>query len=318
MTSKALLLSGALFAAALWAPVAMANPVAEIHIPGEKIYPESLTSSADGTIFIGSIGKGVIYRVKPGGAAAETWIKPTLGEGQGIFGVFADTSSGTLWACATTPKASGSARPPSELHAFDLKTGAAKGHYPLPTPGAFCNDIAVGADGTAYATDSNNMEVVRLKKGAAALEVWAGAGAFGPKGGVLDGISVLGGHVLVNTLATGKLFSVPIQATGEAGTVAEVTLDRTLLQPDGMRSFGKNDVLIIESGAPGRLSRITLSGNTGKVATLKEGYPDGPVSVTVVNTTAYVLEGQLAALFGRGEPPPEHPNHATAVEVGKP
>jgi hypothetical protein len=55
---------------------------------------------------------------------------------------------------------------------------------------------------------------------------------------------------------------------------------------------------------------------------VKEGYPDGPVAVTVVGTTAYVLEGQLAA-FMRGPnapaaPPPPKPFKATAVQVGKP
>jgi hypothetical protein len=69
--------------------------------------------------------------------------------------------------------------------------------------------VAVGTDGTAYATDTNNMDVVRLKRGATALEVWVGAGAFGPTGVVLDGISVLGKGVYVNTLVTSKLFTIP-------------------------------------------------------------------------------------------------------------
>jgi hypothetical protein len=88
-----------------------------------------------------------------------------------------------------------------------------------------------------------------------------------------------------------------------------------------MRSFGTQDVLTIEGGNGGRLSRISLSGDKGKVTTIKEGYPDGPVAVTVAGTTAYVLEGQLDILFGGAgstPTPPEHPYHATAVEVGKP
>jgi hypothetical protein len=50
------------------------------------------------------------------------------------------------------------------------------------------------------------------------------------------------------TLATSKLFSIPIGADGKAGTVAEVKLDREISHPDGMRSFGKSDVLIVEGG----------------------------------------------------------------------
>ena len=56
------------------------------------------------------------------------------------------------------------------------------------------------------------------------------------------------------------------------------------------------------------------------MTTVKEGYPDGPVAVTVVGTTGYVLEGQLGAMRGpnAGARPPAKPFKATAVEVGKP
>ncbi len=57
------------------------------------------------------------------------------------------------------------------------------------------------------------------------------------------------------------------------------------------------------------------------MTTLKEGFPDGPVGVTVVGTTAYVLEAQFASLRppqGGAAPPPAKPFKATAVEVGKP
>jgi hypothetical protein len=60
--------------------------------------------------------------------------------------------------------------------------------------------------------------------------------------------------------------------------------------------------------------------STGKVTTLKEGFPDGPVAVTVVGETAYLLEGQLSILFGGAPgaaPPAPKPFKATAVQVGK-
>jgi hypothetical protein len=89
-----------------------------------------------------------------------------------------------------------------------------------------------------------------------------------------------------------------------------------------MRSFGGADLLVAEGGGAGRLSRVTVAGDAGKAVTVKEGFPDGPVAVTVVGTTAYVLEGQLALMMNppkAGEtPPPPKPYKATAVEVGKP
>jgi sugar lactone lactonase YvrE len=199
-----------------------------------------------------------------------------------------------------------------------LKTGALKERFPLPTPGAFCNDIAVGSDGTAYVSDTDNMEVVRLQKGSKQLQVWTGNGGFGPKDGILDGISVLGNRLFLNTLSTNKVFTVPIEADGKAGAITEVKLDRSIENPDGMRSFGKDSLLIIEGGGKGRLSRINIIvGNSGQLTTLKEGSPDGAVSGTVVGTTGYVLEGQLGGLFGSTpQTATTKPFHATAVEVG--
>ena len=320
-----------LLAAPLVTPPVHAAAPAEISIPGERIFPESLTSTSDGSVIIGSIVARTIFRAKPGAEHADPWIAPGTDGLQSIFGVFADNRSNTLWACSNPfgpPFSSAAAAqpPPAALFAFDLKTGSSRAHYPFPTAGAFCNDIAIGPDGTVYATDTNNMEVVRLKKGATGLERWAGDGAFGPKGGVLDGISVLGHTVLVNTLATSKLFSVPIKSDGGAGEVVELKLDRPIERPDGMRSFGKDGVLVVEGGAGGRLSRVRLHGADASVTTVKEGFPDGPVSVTVVGSTAYVLEGQLAILMRRtpdpasapAPSPSPRPFHATSVDVGKP
>lgn len=299
--------------------VAHAAAPAEIVIPGEKLFTESLTSTKDGAVIIGSVGGRTIFRAQPGVASAEAWIQPGTDGMQGIFGVFADDKSNTLYACSGSfGPPGGPPPPPSTLHTFDLKTGAPKGKYPMPTPGAFCNDIAVDSDGNAYASDTQNMQVVRLKKGAKELEVWAGADmGFGPKGGVLDGIAVLGDRVLVNALLTSKLFSVPIEKGGKAGAITEVKLDRTVERPDGMRSVGKDTLLVAEGGSGGKLASVKLSGDSGKVTTLKEGFPDGPVAVTVVGTTAYVLEGQLAAMRGpNAAAAPAKPFKATAVPLG--
>ena len=306
---------------------AQAAAPAEIVATGERLFTESLTSTADGAVIIGSVGGRTIFRARPGESNAESWIHPGTDGLAGVFGVLADDKSNTLWACSGTfggpPGANTPPPPPSALHAFDLRTGAPKGKWTVPTAGGFCNDIAVGADGTAYISDTSNMEVASLEPGAKALEVWAGSdGSFGPKGGILDGIAVVQGKVVVNALRTGKLFSVPVGQDGKAGTVAEVKLDRPLEGPDGQRSWGRDSILVVEGGSGGKLSRVTLSGanlDTGKVTTLEEGFPDGPVAVTVVGETAYVLEGQLGLM--RGPPNPDakpKPFKATAVAVGKP
>jgi sugar lactone lactonase YvrE len=291
----------------------------QVVIDGTRVFPESMTSAADGSVYFGSIGNKMIYRAAPGSDKAEPFVQPGTDGVQSTFGVFADDKTGTLWACSNLLGPPGG--PPATLYAFDLKTGAPKGHYPFVTAGGLCNDIATTADGTTYASDTQNMQVEVLKKGATALEVWAGGdGGLGPKGGAVDGISVLGKRLIVNELAASKLFSVDIGKDGAAGTPVEIKLDRPISRPDGMRTFGKSAVLIVEGGDGGKLEKVTFDGNNGKVDLIKQGYPDGPVAVTVVGTTAYVCEGQLSAMMRRpGSSAPEpKPFKATAVEVGKP
>ena len=310
-------------ALAMPAPHATARPAppARISIPGERIFPESLTSTPGGSVIIGSIGHEAIFRARPGSARAALWIRPGADGIQSIFGVLADPKSHTLWACSNSlgpPR--GPAPPHPALYAFDLQTGRLKGRYPFPTPGALCNDISIAPDGTAYATDTDNMEVVRLAKGAHRLEVWSDHGAFGPKGGLLDGIVVMHGRVIVGTLATSKLFSVPIESDGRAGPVTEIALDHPLYRPDGIRRFGRNGLLVAQGGAGGLLSRVTLHGDRAHVVIVKRGFPEGPTAVTVVHETAYLLLGQLATLFSKNYGPHTEtkPFHATAVFVGRP
>ncbi|HEY4338731.1 MAG TPA: hypothetical protein VGM97_02180 [Steroidobacteraceae bacterium] len=300
----------------------------QVVVDGERVFPESMASAADGSLFFGSTGNKMIYRAAPGSDKAVAFVQPGTDGLQSTFGVFADSRTGTLYACSNAfgGAPGGAPPPPATVYAFDLKTGATKGHYPFASAGGFCNDMATTPDGTLYATDTNNMQVEVLRKGASSLAVWSGAdGSLGKKGGVIDGISVLGSRIIVNELAVSKLFSIAIGKDGTAGTPVEVKLDRPISRPDGMRSFGKSAVLIVEGGDGGKLEKVTFDGNNGKVELIKQGYPDGPVAVAVVGTTAYVCEGQMSAQGGRrrpgaaaAAPPVLKPFKATAVEVGKP
>lgn len=291
-------------------------PAREIVIPGERVFPESLTSTPDGTVIIGSLGASTIFRAAPGSARAEPWIERGSNGMDGVAGVLADPRSGTLWACtATIDLTSGAPPAASALLAFDLATGAPRARYPLPAPDSFCNDVAVAADGTVYATDSTHMNVLRLAPGATALERWAGD-AFGRSGEILDGIAILRGRVYVNVYRTGRLYAIDVRRDGSAGRIAEIALDRPLASPDGMRSLGRDSLLVAESGGGGRLARVDVRGDRARVVTLADGFADGPAAVTVVGDTPWVLEAQFARL---AEPPgaatPARPFRATAVAL---
>ncbi|MEO8308248.1 MAG: hypothetical protein ABI616_09425 [Pseudomonadota bacterium] len=296
--------------------IALAAGPAEIKIPGTKVFPESFTSNSDGSLYIGSVGQAQVYRVLPGKDTAEVFIKPGTGGMRQVFGVFAHGKSDTLWVCSNliSGQLGSPATVPGQLMSFDIKTGAAKAQYNF-NKGGMCNDIAVGGNGAVYATDTQNMQVMRLPPKGAALQVWAGNGAFGPAGSVLDGIAVVDGRVIVNTLATSKLFAINIKKDGSAGKVDELKLSAPVTRPDGMRSHGKSDVLVTDG--TGKIHRVTITGNDGQVKTLKTGL-DGVVAVAAVGDMGYALEGQLGIMMAQpGGPaaPAEKPYRAVGFPL---
>ena len=143
-------LAGALFSSVLWMTAAVAGSLS-IELPGERAFPESITSARDGSLFVGRLGEGGIVRADPRTGAAAVFVAPGAAGSRSITGVFADEASGTLWACSNDlsalggPSSSGDSR--SALKGFDLRTGAAKRSVPLPGAHAFCNDIAVDSSG---------------------------------------------------------------------------------------------------------------------------------------------------------------------------
>ncbi len=122
----------------------------------DNSFPESLTSTRDGTIYAGSFNLGGVVKVAPGGKA-EPFIKPGAAGSRSVLGVLADENSGTLYVCSNDITGFGVPGPSDTkgawLKTFDLKSGAAKGSFALQDPKSLCNDIAVGADGTAYVTE---------------------------------------------------------------------------------------------------------------------------------------------------------------------
>jgi outer membrane protein assembly factor BamB len=264
---------------------ASVGPVERLEITADGIAPESLTSDSRGAVFIGSATRKIL-RANAGERTAAPWATAPDDGPPSIFGVFADDRARTLWACAGSVPAT-----TSELYAFDLRTGKMKARFPLPSGHGICNDIAVARDGTVFATDSTNMQIVRLRKGARHLDIWAGAtrGAFGEPNGIVDGIAIVGNRVFVNTLITRKLFGIEMRAEGDSGAIIEIALSRVLDGPDGMRSFGDSGLLVAESGGDGGLAHVVVRANSGSVTTIQDGFERGAVAVTIHRDAAFVL-----------------------------
>src|SRR5882757_84529 len=271
---------------------------APVGIP-DRSFPESLTSTCDGTLYVGSLNLGGVVKIVPGGKA-EPFIQPGAAGSRSVLGVLADETSGTLYVCSNDMTGLGIPGPSDTkgawLKTFDLATGAPKGSFPLGGPRSMSNDIAIGDDGTAYVTDSFAPNVYRLQPGATALEVWATDPLLAPaKDGVgLDGIAFgSDGNLYVTTFIPGALFRIAV-TDGKAGAVTALKPSRPLDRTDGFRRFGDGFLLIEGAGS---LDKVTISGDAALIETIQDGFVE-PVAVTQVGNIAWVAEGKSSFLFG--------------------
>jgi hypothetical protein len=135
-----------------------------------------------------------------------------------------------------------------------------------------------------------------LRPGASAFEV----AAKDPLLDSADGIAFGDKRVLyVNAVTTGKLLRVDLGADGKATRVTELKLSKPLVRPDGMRTIGRNRLLLAENGAStdpagGTMSIVTFSpdGKTAEFNVIKSGLPGTP-AVTATKGMAWVAEGKL-------------------------
>jgi sugar lactone lactonase YvrE len=265
-----------------------AQPVTEITLPGTRLFTESITSTKDGTLIVGSLGKANVSRIPYATTTVTEWIKPGTNGLNAVYGVYADEKYKTLWVCSNHYD-NGTGDPPA-VKTFDLKTGAPKGSYTLPGDVTFCNDITVAADGAAYITDTRQGSLVMLKSGAKELEV----AVKDPLLAGADGLAFGEKNVLyVNSVTAGKLLRVDLGPDGKSKSVTELKLSKPLTRPDGMRAIGKNRLLMAENS--GNMDIVTFSGRGGQNAdinTIKEGLESTP-AVTATRGMAWIAEGKL-------------------------
>ena len=291
MTLRAFRVS-ALLAAGLLAACATPQglPPADVTINGSRVFPESITSDAAGNLYNASIG-GTIYRTLAGSRTAEPWIAPSARNGlTSLFGLMADDAKGLLWAC-NNPNMFAGETGQSSLLAFDLASGQLSGRYDIDGPAA-CNDIAVAADGAVWVSETSGGRIFVLRPGANELELFAkGEELVG-----IDGIAFAGdGALYINNVRSNLFQRVERAADGSYAGLTGVAVPVQLGGPDGLRPLGGNRFIQGE-GQSGRVAIVEVNGDSARRVPVAEGL-NGPVGVTVVGNTAYVVEGKIGYLF---------------------
>lgn len=287
----------ALLAAAMLGGSAMAHaasPPADITMDGSRIYPESMTSDAAGNIYTGSLD-GTIYRVAKGAKSAEPWIKPDAQNGlTSLFGVLADERHHMLWVC-NNPGFGGPPKPGAitSVRGFALATGKLEAVYAMPAgKPATCNDLAIAADGTLWASETSSGRIFHLAKGANELSTFADS----PDLVGIDGLAFAGnGTLYINNVRKNLFQRVDRNADGTYAGLTALNLNDKLNGPDGLRSIGGNKFLQAE-GPGGRIALITVNGDNATVTPVKTGL-NSSTAIARVGDVGYANEGKINYLF---------------------
>ncbi len=277
---------------ALLAGLLMAAPArADIALPADA-FPEGIALAPDGTAYVGSLRQGAVWRASAGAKAAEPFIPAGSNGLVSAVGLLADAARGLLWVCSSDPGVSprtGSA-PPAVL-AFDLAGGMPKARYELPG-GGFCNDMALGPDGSLYVTDSLNPRILRLPPGGQQLEDWLVHEAFRGEGFSLNGLDFgADSQLYAVRYNSGQMFRIdPARRT-----VAEIALPRPLAQADGLKRMDGARFAVVEGGRGGA-TLVTIDGNRASLSPLSDGLKT-PTTLAVQGQRLLLVEGQLDLLF---------------------
>ena len=270
----------------------------DIVMQGERLFPESITSTADGTLYIGS-NPGVIFRAQPGSDVAQPWIVPDDANGLAtVFGVLADEPRSLLWVCSNPRQ--GEAGAPV-IKTFRLRDGALVATFPLNVEGpAMCNDMTVAANGDVYATETLGGRILKLANGGAVFEPFAADPEFASADGIAFAAD---GTLYMNAIQRNNLVRVNVDGAGRFTHATVLTPSRALAGPDGLRLVAGNRFLQSE-GNSGVITLVTIDGDKAEIEVLAEGI-DYASSVTLAAGRAWYPEGKLRFLFGpqAGEDP---------------
>lgn len=236
------------------------------------------------TFYVSGVNDGGrIYRGRVGEEALEVW-QPGGVDGRGTARGIDVDDRGRVFVAGG---------PSGRLWVFS-PDGAALASLAAPT-GTFLNDVAIGRDGAAYFTDSNQPRIYRVAEGTGGawqVSLWLDASATIPV--VLPGFN-LGGivatpdgrYLLVAQGTTGRLWRVDL-ATRD---VLEVNLGgATIVNADGIVLRGRT--LWVVQNFTRQITELALDGpwSSGRVVSVS------PTPANRTFTTAKIAHGRLLAV----------------------
>lgn len=214
-------------------------------VADKELIPEGIAQDPKtGDFFLGSLSKRKIVRIDKNGKASD--FKTSGQDGLwDVLGMKVDPVTGTLWVCSAANATAGEAEGSAGLFQLDLKTGKLLAKHVLPGKPErhLLNDLAFGAKGEVFVTDSEGRAVHRLRPGKTELEVFIAPGTFIYPNGIAS--SPDGKKLFVADFTKG--ISVVDVATGQV---------RPLPHPERVNVYGidglyfhKGDLVAVQNGA---------------------------------------------------------------------
>ncbi|WP_162906795.1 Vgb family protein [Algihabitans albus] len=293
-----------------------------IVLPAGFLYPNGIAQAPDGALLVGSVVSGQIVKINGGNIGRFDVDDPS---------VFASTTlrfgqnARRLW--GASPDFLGIEQPDGRsqrrahrIFARDADTGTVDLVLMMPDAG-FGNDMALGADGSLFITDTSVPRILTLPAGANRLSILVTDQRLSSDGKGIDGVGAAGiavasdgSTLLVGIYGSGAIFVIE-KPKADGTQMRRLELQRPLENPDGFAVDRNGDLLLVEGGVAsgnGKLTRIVdpLAEGPRPVETLAEDL-DMPVNLLIDAADPaliYVTESGLGHRFTerrRSDVPPE-------------
>lgn len=268
--------------------------------PGRQVEPWSVSDGIDtpesayfdaasGFVFVSQVGlrpggspldkdgNGAIAKLTPDGKVIATKWVAGLNSPKGLR-----SHGGTLWVADV-----------DEMVGIDIASGRIASRIPVPGAKAL-NDVATGADGAVYVSDTLTSKIHSVRDGRVAT-IAEGDQLEHPNGLLVDGDSLIVAawgkpEPDFSTKVPGRLYRLNI-ATGAKTLITPSPLGNL----DGLESDGRGGYLVSDWGS-GRIYRIGSDGTTRTLMQFKRGAADIaylPASRTLI--VPHMLENRVQA-----------------------
>jgi len=271
-----------------------------------EMWPEGIAvDPSTGDLYVGSIGRRAIYRLSADGRVEEfgTSSEDDLME---VLGMWVDPHRGTLWAATGIGEYEEPLTGPpreNELIRYDLATGQLEHRYTVPDDELrLLNDVVVGPDGTAWATETLRGELYRVLPDGE-LELFRRY----PELIYLNGIALSDDG---RTLYLGHYGGLSMVAADDGSIETISGPDMALGMVDGLSKIDDGLVMVQNSRHVNfRVVRVGLGideTTAAKLEVLDCGLPDGliPYTCAVHDGAVFVIAGADFGLMDGEEPPP--------------